>query len=383
MLVGGTTHYAKNRSAFTDYRRTRCEIRNSLYGGSVRVSGIGTVKLEVTRAPNDPRTYTLVLDDVLHIPDSICNGVSIDTLSIQEGRSLGMQGMKFWDSRTKEPLFYGERYCGLFRVVLAGRPQGETYLTDGGIKFLSIHASTEDLVGLRKLWRTYREYKRLQEDIRLKQQALKKQGSTRQNDTTSTTPTPNPAVNNRNQDLGKGEQKTKTPTKLTPRTPPNTRRCWDWMMVSGSAHYARNRSSFSDYRRTRGQATLSTSPGAGVTQVLGIGTVKLNMIRGPDDPRTYTLVLENVLHIPSAICNGISISLLHVKYDVMNRRVFDSRTKEPLFYGKKYCGLARAVVAGDPQGETYMDDETVYMLSIHATDEDLKSLFRKTKHRVS
>ncbi|ODM23929.1 hypothetical protein SI65_01519 [Aspergillus cristatus] len=174
---------------------------------------------------------------------------------------------------------------------------------------LSIHASTEDLARLRKLWRTYREYKRLQKDLRLKQQALKEQGSTRQNDTTSTTPTPNPAVNNKDRDLSKGEQKTKTPSDAS--NTPNTRRCWDWMMASGSAHYARNRSSFSARSRP-----------------------------------SYSLYF-------------------------------------PGHRSDASPGHRNREAEHDPQGQTYMEDETVYMLSIHATDEELKSLFRKAKHRGS
>ncbi|EYE94436.1 uncharacterized protein EURHEDRAFT_413245 [Aspergillus ruber CBS 135680] len=239
-------------------------------------------------------------------------------------------------------------------------------------------------------WRDYKGYKRHQEDLRLKQQALKEQESTLQDETTSTNPAPNLAANNNYQDHSNKTQKTKNATNDATKdftedtkkktSTPNTRRCWDWMMVSGSTHYARNRSSFSTYRHVRGQITSSILPGTGRIQVLGIGAVKLNMIRGPDDPRPYTLVLKDVLHIPSAVCNGISIFLLPVIFDVRNRRVFDSHTKEPLFYGEKYFGLDRAVLAGDTQGETYMEDGTGYMLSINAMEKELETLARKAKH---
>ncbi|PYH41408.1 uncharacterized protein BP01DRAFT_360382 [Aspergillus saccharolyticus JOP 1030-1] len=65
------THFAKNRASFCTYRRAPCKIANQ------RVLGVGTVQLRVRRAPNDPRTTTLVLHDVLHMPHARCNGISV------------------------------------------------------------------------------------------------------------------------------------------------------------------------------------------------------------------------------------------------------------------------------------------------------------------
>ncbi|GKZ34342.1 hypothetical protein AbraIFM66950_004572 [Aspergillus brasiliensis] len=65
------THIAKNRSSFSSYRRAPCKIANQ------RVLGVGTVQLRVQRAPDDPRTNTLVLHDVLHMPNAKCNGISV------------------------------------------------------------------------------------------------------------------------------------------------------------------------------------------------------------------------------------------------------------------------------------------------------------------
>src|SRR5947199_6829766 len=71
---------------------------------------------------------------------------------------------------------------------------------------------------------------------------------------------------------------------------PPRRRCWDWIIVGGHCHYAKNRSSFTTYRRISG-----TAQGA---RVIGIGTVKLQVRRSPTESDTHTLVLEDVLHIP-------------------------------------------------------------------------------------
>ncbi|RAH49068.1 uncharacterized protein BO95DRAFT_479707 [Aspergillus brunneoviolaceus CBS 621.78] len=69
--ASSNTHFAKNRASFETYRRAPCKIANQ------RVLGVGTVQLRVRRAPNDPRTTTLVLRDVLHMPHARCNGISV------------------------------------------------------------------------------------------------------------------------------------------------------------------------------------------------------------------------------------------------------------------------------------------------------------------
>ncbi|PYI36485.1 hypothetical protein BP00DRAFT_441634 [Aspergillus indologenus CBS 114.80] len=69
--AGSNTHVAKNRASFATYRRAPCRIANQ------RVLGVGTVQLRVRRAPDDARTTTLVLRDVLHMPQARWNGISV------------------------------------------------------------------------------------------------------------------------------------------------------------------------------------------------------------------------------------------------------------------------------------------------------------------
>ncbi|RAH83602.1 hypothetical protein BO86DRAFT_408554 [Aspergillus japonicus CBS 114.51] len=69
--AGSNTHFAKNRASFATYRRAPCRIANQ------RVLGVGTVQLRVRRAPDDARTTTLVLRDVLHMPQARWNGISV------------------------------------------------------------------------------------------------------------------------------------------------------------------------------------------------------------------------------------------------------------------------------------------------------------------
>lgn len=146
------------------------------------------------------------------------------------------------------------------------------------------------------------------------------------------------------------------------------RRCFDWMVVSGDCHYAKNRSSFKNYRRVRGTAQ-------GVP-VIGMGTVELEVQRAPQSLDTYTLVLENVLHIPTAMCNGFNSprfggSQTWTKGGVQG---LDASNGEPLWYGTEFCGLNKLVLAGNPQGESVLEEKAKdgyrFMLSMYLSAEE-------------
>lgn len=138
MIVSGC-HYARDRTSFKTYR----PIRGTAQG--MRVEGIGTVELEIVRAPNNPQTHTLVLENVLHIVGAIYNGFSSALVGgSQSWPSYGTQGL---DERG-EPVYYGTKFCGLTRLVLAGHPRGgspfaENY-REGHSYMLSIHLSDEE-----------------------------------------------------------------------------------------------------------------------------------------------------------------------------------------------------------------------------------------------
>jgi len=154
---------------------------------------------------------------------------------------------------------------------------------------------------------------------------------------------------------------------------PPKRRCWDWMVVSGDTHYARNRSSFNTYRKIN-PGTYG-SPGV---RVIGVGTVELQVRRAPDQSDTRTLVLENVLHVPDAMCNGFNSRLLLGSESWSRDGVqgFDKVTREPSWYGREFCGLNRLVLAGNPQGESPLQEreEGSLMLSMYLSDEDIETL---------
>lgn len=163
----------------------------------------------------------------------------------------------------------------------------------------------------------------------------------------------------------------------------SSNRCWDWMLVNGTSHYAKNRSMFSSYCRAPCQI--------GLTRVLGVGTVNLETLRGPGDPRPYALQLENVLHIPEAVCNGISIDKLVREKDLDLDVVEEGdgrcclcckQTGESVFYGASYCGVQRLVLAGNPQGESYLRDGVEYMLDVYAGENQLQELERRVASKI-
>ncbi|GFF29544.1 hypothetical protein IFM46972_02656 [Aspergillus udagawae] len=155
-------------------------------------------------------------------------------------------------------------------------------------------------------------------------------------------------------------------------------RCWDWIVVGGNCHYAKNRSTFTSYRRAPGKI--------GRSRVLGIGTVELQVQRGPRDPRSNKLVLEDVWHMPDARCNGLSVPKytetnrpLSVKSEGAHVEAKSDRDGEAVWFGDSYCGCPRVVLTGDPRGDSYLRDGQMHMLSVAASPEELDKLWSRVR----
>jgi hypothetical protein len=139
---------------------------------------------------------------------------------------------------------------------------------------------------------------------------------------------------------------------------------FDWMVVCGES-YARNRSSFKTYRRVHGTSTDGAN-------IVGIGTVELSVPRSSTDSSEHVLVLRDVLHIPTAICNGFSLnSIDHItNFGAEGVQGFD-RAGNPIWYSERFAGLSRLVLAGNPQGESQLKDGTHYFLSVYVDPEEM------------
>jgi hypothetical protein len=136
------SYHTKDRSSFKENRQINTTI------GSRGVIGIGTLELQVRRNPRDQSTHTLVLDDVLHLPGAICNGFSPELTGCNQFWGGGLLGRMQGYGKAGERLCYGTEFCGLSRLVLGGKQQGESELeklsTGGAVLSLSIHLADEE-----------------------------------------------------------------------------------------------------------------------------------------------------------------------------------------------------------------------------------------------
>lgn len=137
-------------------------------------------------------------------------------------------------------------------------------------------------------------------------------------------------------------------------------RCYDWMLVSGNCHYTRDRYSFKTYRHI-GEIvrTLKIFGGRRDTFVAGVGTIQLEVCSSGDDgTRKRALVLENVLHLPHALCHGFNFKLYHdstggeatVGEDECHGT--DKKGK-PLWHGLPFLGFRKLALVGIPEGSSY------------------------------
>ncbi|KAA8648556.1 hypothetical protein EYZ11_001103 [Aspergillus tanneri] len=170
-----------------------------------------------------------------------------------------------------------------------------------------------------------------------------------------------------------------TPQSPSQKSPSNAhKRCWDWIIVGGNCHYAKNRTAFRSYRRAPGKI--------GGSKVLGVGTVELKVRRTSNDERSSTLVLTDVLHMPNARCNGLSISkyreanpLSGVEMEKEHFQATSHIDGEPLWCADEFCGMSKVALAGNPKGESYLRDGQVYMLSVIASSEELERLNKRLR----
>ncbi|KAL4992657.1 hypothetical protein BDW68DRAFT_173046 [Aspergillus falconensis] len=122
IINSGTTHYARDRYIFTTYRPTK-----------IFVAGIGTVELRV-KVPGStrisPKSRTLVLDNVLHLPHAVCNGFSARLYRKIHGGGTGKDGGV--DAEGLLPLWCSEKFGDVSRLVLETNMQSSGL----GVSFL-------------------------------------------------------------------------------------------------------------------------------------------------------------------------------------------------------------------------------------------------------
>ncbi|KAE8364537.1 hypothetical protein BDV27DRAFT_128312 [Aspergillus caelatus] len=165
------------------------------------------------------------------------------------------------------------------------------------------------------------------------------------------------------------------PTKRNKVTHPANRICYDWMVVSGNCHYARDRAVFTTYRSVDLRLKNNIFNPTDELHVAGVGTVHLTVCRSPQDPTSHVIVLEDVLHIPEAVCNGFN-PLLFGSSMSCNTDYWEGadRSGQPVWFSLPFAGHTRLVLAGDPKGESELIEGRYYTLSLYITPEEKRDL---------
>ncbi|KAL4805905.1 hypothetical protein BDV18DRAFT_140146 [Aspergillus unguis] len=152
------------------------------------------------------------------------------------------------------------------------------------------------------------------------------------------------------------------------------KRFLDWFIVDGECHYTQHSSLFSKYRAVHRIVTRSLPCGIFGTYVRGIGTLKLEVQCDREDrSKTHTLTLENVLHVPSAKCNGLNMRLYHKQYGgtVDTSQAVDDRGRLRWFT-TPHCGFRRIVLGGKAEQTSDFVEGRSYWLHSPLTAEDVE-----------
>ncbi|KAL4875423.1 hypothetical protein BJY04DRAFT_224088 [Aspergillus karnatakaensis] len=147
MIVSGNVHYARDKASFTTYTPLNVLLKNNIFNpfDEMQVAGVGRVELLVPAAADDATTLnTLVLEDVLHIPEAVCNGFN----PLLVGSSMSC-GLGCWEGRDRggRAMWFGLPFAGMGRLVLAtgmGEGEGESELIEGRQYTLSLYVSPEE-----------------------------------------------------------------------------------------------------------------------------------------------------------------------------------------------------------------------------------------------
>ncbi|PYH94074.1 UbiD family decarboxylase [Aspergillus ellipticus CBS 707.79] len=168
------------------------------------------------------------------------------------------------------------------------------------------------------------------------------------------------------------------PTKRTKAThlPPSARICYDWMIVQGNCHYARDRAIFSTYRPITRRLKHNMFNPHEELEVAGVGTVQMAVVRSLENPfETTVLELHDVLHIPEAVCNGFN-PLLYGSSMSCTAEAWTGADVAgcPLWVALPFAGGSRLVLPGNPRGETEIIEGRYYTLSLYVSPEERREL---------
>lgn len=167
-------------------------------------------------------------------------------------------------------------------------------------------------------------------------------------------------------------------TKAT-KTANNRHPCYDWIFSSASnVHIAVDRSAFKTY--TPFKSYVLTVADHRQIPVKGIGSVDLDLRRKKGSRQCHTITLENVLHVPSWLCNVFSDVYFEAaksgEYEhswgvegvqFMKRKIDDGKLRTWGFT-EEFCGLDKLVLARNIRGRSPMledPDREVFSVNVN------------------
>lgn len=117
----------------------------------MEIAGFGTVILKTRRSPDSDEYNMLVLNNVVHMPTTTCNGFSSGIwTALLEYRSITdfMGYADQLDKLRKKPAFYTVPHKGLAKLALTGDPKGKDYIGDAMVMSLSVRLAEDDMRAL-------------------------------------------------------------------------------------------------------------------------------------------------------------------------------------------------------------------------------------------
>ncbi|ETN44703.1 uncharacterized protein HMPREF1541_10373 [Cyphellophora europaea CBS 101466] len=162
---------------------------------------------------------------------------------------------------------------------------------------------------------------------------------------------------------------------VPPASYPKRKPCYDWIFSSASnVHVAVDRSNFTSYTPFRSYV-LAVADQRQVP-VKGISTVELKIRRQAGSKDSHKVVLENVLHVPSWLCNILSDIHFMPSQDFEHNwsefGVSFQQQKEgkwkPWGYTENFCGLEKIVFSKRMHGRSPMlEDRDREIFSVNVT----------------
>lgn len=144
--TASNTHVAIDRASFKTYVSFTSYVLTVSDQRRVAVHGIGSVEIKIRRAAGTKESQTIRLENVLHVPDWLCNIFS-DVYFAQEKEyehTWTQFGVNFFKQEGVHfrPWGYTENFCGLDRLVLSKHSHGRSpMLEDPDREIFSISLS--------------------------------------------------------------------------------------------------------------------------------------------------------------------------------------------------------------------------------------------------